>query len=175
MVWIWAPFLALSSSMLWAKDCEVPISQMNVAGLKIGQPIHEFQQRHPSAKMVMIGKNNYQFEFAQGPDNAMKKAGVSWVQHIRYDPQVKKIISYSLSFSDGPVADYDTDLDVFKQRILRKFKVAQNGWKSGENKYSYQCNDYRIEIYQDHGVGYTALGPTVMVIGDILKTPTGQL
>jgi len=41
--------------------------------------------------------------------------------------------------------------------------VAQNGWKQAENKYVYQCADYRIEIYQDHGVGHTAIGPTVMV------------
>lgn len=73
------------------------------------------------------------------------------------------IISYSLSFLDGPLATYETDLDVFKSRVLKRFQVAQNGWKQAENKYVYQCDDYRIEIYQDHGVEHTAIGPTVMV------------
>ena len=96
-------------------------------------------------------------------DTQIKEAGVSWVQHIRYDPHSKMIVSYSLSFLDGPLATYETDLDVFKSRVLKRFQLAQNGWKQAENKYVYQCADYRIEIYQDHGVGHTAIGPTVMV------------
>ena len=162
-VFLWAHIFALFCSISWAKSCEVPVGTMNVAGLKIGQHIREFQQHHPTAKTVILGGDNYQFEFAQGVDTQIKKAGVSWVQHIRYDPHSKMIISYSLSFLDGPLATYETDLDVFKSRVLKRFQVAQNGWKQAENKYVYQCDDYRIEIYQDHGVGHTAIGPTVMV------------
>ncbi|MFW2068222.1 hypothetical protein ACG9ZB_17465, partial [Acinetobacter johnsonii] len=86
-----------------------------------------------------------------GVDTQIKKAGVSWIQHIRYDPHSKMIISYRLSFLDGPLATYETDLDVFKSRVLKRFEVAQNGWKRAENKYVYQCADYRIECHQEQG------------------------
>ena len=154
---------ALCSSMAWSKPCEIPVQRMNVAGLKVGQSIGEFQKQHPTVKSVVLGGNNYQLEFSNGVDSRLKQAGVSWVQHIRYDPHSKMITSYSLSFLDGPMASYETDLNLFKTRILKKFKVAQKGWIKQQNKYIYQCHDYRIEIYQDHGIGHTAIGPTVMV------------
>ncbi|TCB67802.1 hypothetical protein [Acinetobacter sp. ANC 4178] len=155
---------ALSGAIVWAKPCEIPIQTMNVAGLKVGQSISAFQKLHPTAKPVVLGGNNYQLEFADGTDDQIKKTGVSWVQHIRYDPDTKMITSFSLSFLDGPIASYATDLELFKSRILKKFKVAQKGWVQEKNKYTYQCDDYRIEIHQDYGAEHTAIGPTVMVL-----------
>lgn len=156
---------ALFGSTAWAKPCEIPVQSMNVAGLKVGQSIREFQKFHPTAKSVVLGGNNYQLEFIDGTDAQIKKTGVSSVQHIRYDPDTKVITSFSLSFLDGPMASYETDLDLFKSRILKKFKVAQKGWVQEKNKYTYQCDDYRIEIHQDYGAEHTAIGPTVMVFG----------
>ena len=63
------------------------------------------------------------------------------------------------------MASYETDLDLFKSRILKNFKVPQKGWVQKNNKYIYQCDDYRIEIHQDYGATHTAIGPTVMVFG----------
>ena len=54
-MFLWAHIFALFCSISWAKSCEVPVSTMNVAGLKIGQHIREFQQHHPSAKTVILG------------------------------------------------------------------------------------------------------------------------
>lgn len=156
--------LVLSGSIVWAKPCEIPVQTMNVAGLKVGQSISEFQKLHPTVKPVVLGGNNYQLAFADGADLQIKKAGVSWVQHIRYDPDTEVITSFSLSFLDGPMASYEANLDLFKSRILKKFKVAQKGWVQKKNKYIYQCDDYRIEIHQDYGAEHTAIGPTVMVL-----------
>ena len=49
-VFLWAHIFALFCSISWAKSCEVPVRTMNVAGLKIGQHIREFQQHHPASK-----------------------------------------------------------------------------------------------------------------------------
>ena len=89
---------------------------------------------------------------------------MSWVQHIRLIRISKMIISYSLSFLDGPLATYETDLDVLKLILKKLSGGAKRLNKTTENKYVYQCDDYRIEIYQDHGVGHTAIGPTVMMV-----------
>ncbi|EOQ61932.1 hypothetical protein F935_02704 [Acinetobacter calcoaceticus ANC 3811] len=156
-------FCILFSSIACAKPCEIPVQTMNVAGLRVGQNIREFQKLHPTVKQVVLGGNNYQLEFADGVDPQIKKAGVSWVNHIAYDLDTEVINSFSLSFLDGPMASYETDLDLFKNRILNTFKVPQKGWVQKNNKYIYQCDDYRIEIHQDYGAAHTAIGPTVMV------------
>lgn len=154
---------ALFSSIACAKPCEIPVQTMNVAGLRVGQSIHEFQKLHPTVKRVVLGGNSYHLEFADGVDPQIKKTGVSWVDHIAYDRDTEVITSFSLSFLDGPMASYETDLDLFKSRIIKKFKVPQKGWVQKNNKYIYQCDDYRIEIHQDYGAAHTAIGPTVMV------------
>ncbi len=48
-----------------------------------------------------------------------KKTGVTWIDHIAYDLDSEVITSFSLSFLDGPMASYETDLDLFKSRILK--------------------------------------------------------
>lgn len=70
---------ALFGSTAWAKPCEIPVQTMNVAGLKVGQSIREFQKLHPTAKSVVLGGNNYQLEFTDGTDAQIKKTGVSSV------------------------------------------------------------------------------------------------
>ena len=156
---------ALFGSTAWAKPCEIPVQSMNVAGLKVGQSIREFQKLHPTAKSVVLGGNNYRLEFTDGTDAQIKKTGVTWIDHIAYDLDSEVITSFSLSFLDSPMASYETDLDLFKSRILKNFKVPQKGWVQKNNKYIYQCDDYRIEIHQDYGAAHTAIGPTVMVFG----------
>ncbi len=47
-------FLHYFVQFLGQKSCEVPVGTMNVAGLKIGQHIREFQQHHPTAKAVIF-------------------------------------------------------------------------------------------------------------------------
>ncbi|MDO7214857.1 hypothetical protein Q5M47_05470 [Acinetobacter nosocomialis] len=156
---------ALFSSIAYAKTCEIPVQTMNVAGLKVGQNIREFQKLHPTVKPVVLGGDSYHLEFADGVDAQIKKTGVTWIDHIAYDLDSEVITSFSLSFLDGPMASYETDLDLFKSRILKNFKVPQKGWVQKNNKYIYQCDDYRIEIHQDYGAAHTAIGPTVMVFG----------
>ncbi|MDQ9036135.1 hypothetical protein RFH07_05810 [Acinetobacter seifertii] len=156
---------ALFNSIAYAKTCEIPIQTMNVAGLKVGQNIREFQKLHPTVKPVVLGGDSYHLEFADGVDAQIKKTGVTWIDHIAYDLDSEVITSFSLSFLDGPMASYETDLDLFKSRILKNFKVPQKGWVQKNNKYIYQCDDYRIEIHQDYGAAHTAIGPTVMVFG----------
>lgn len=156
---------ALFNSIAYANTCEIPVQTMNVAGLKVGQNISEFQKLHPTVKPVVLGGDSYHLEFADGVDAQIKKTGVTWIDHIAYDLDSEVITSFSLSFLDGPMASYETDLDLFKSRILKNFKVPQKGWVQKNNKYIYQCDDYRIEIHQDYGAAHTAIGPTVMVFG----------
>ena len=48
-------YFALFCSISWAKSCEIPVGTIDVAGLKIGQHIREFQQHHPHHKTVILG------------------------------------------------------------------------------------------------------------------------
>ena len=39
---------------------------------------------------------------------------MTWIDHIAYDLDSEVITSFSLSFLDGPMASYETDLDLLK-------------------------------------------------------------
>jgi len=104
---------ALFNSIAYANTCEIPVQTMNVAGLKVGQNIREFQKLHPTVKPVVLGGDSYHLKFADGVDAQIKKTGVTWIDHIAYDLDSEVITSFSLSFLDGPMASYETDLDLF--------------------------------------------------------------
>lgn len=148
---------------VWAKPCALPMQQIEVAGIRLAQPVSEFQKQHPTASVEVLVDDHERFEFKDGVDDLAKKAGATYFGHIAFDDKKQIITSFSASFLDGPLATYDTDLAQFKQNILKHSNVPQVGWKAQNNGYLYSCQDYVINIIQDHGAVKSAVGPTVMV------------
>ncbi len=148
---------------VWAKPCALPMQQIEVAGIRLAQPISEFQKQHPTASVEVLGDDHERFEFKNGVDELVKKAGVTSFGHIAFDDKKQIISSFSASFLDGPLATYETDLERFKQNILKHSNVPKVGWKAKDNAYLYSCQDYVINIIQDHGAVKSAVGPIVMV------------
>lgn len=148
----------------YPKTCAIDVNRIEVANVRIGQSDSDFLAQHPTAKRVVMPIDNYQIELADNTDEKLRRYGVTGVGHIGYQPKLHRISSFSLSFLEGGLATYDTNLSVFKNRILRKFNLPKNGWKKvSDTTYRYQCQDYVAEITQDYGAAHTAVGPTVMV------------
>lgn len=148
---------------VWAKPCALPMQQIEVASIRLAQPISEFKKQHPTASVEVLGDDHERFEFKNGVDDLAKKAGVTYFGHIAFDSKKQIIISFSASFLDGPLATYETDLERFKQNILKHSNLPKVGWKAQDNAYVYRCQDYVIHIIQDHGAVKSAVGPIVMV------------
>lgn len=143
--------------------CAVPLPALEIAGLQPGMSEAQLLQQHPSARQVVLPINNVQYELntADGLDDIFRQYGVTRLGHLGYNPRLDRLSSFSLGFVDGPVANYETELEVFKSRILRRFNVPQSGWKLTGNRYVYRCADYELSIVQDHGAEHTAVGPIV--------------
>ena len=146
-----------------AQVCEIPMNKIQVAGIYLAQDIEQFKKNYPAVKEVVLPIQNHQLEFDGEIDQKIRNNGVTWISHIGYNPKRKKVESFSLRFLDGTLASYQTDLDVFKTRVMKHANLPKKGWKQQENRYKYQCNDYVVEIIQDHGAVHTAVGPTVIV------------
>lgn len=147
-------------------ECAVPLSALRIGTIVLGQSEKEFLVAHPQAVSRVLPINNVQFEFKtpDGMDDPIRASGVTAIGHIGYNPKVKKIASFSLSFLDSTFGDYTTDLELFKQRIVTAFGLpnATRDWHLIDNRYRYRCRDYIIDIVQDYGAEHTAVGPTVM-------------
>lgn len=154
----------LVSQTSFAKVCAIDVDAIEVGGIRLGQSDTSFFAQHPTAKAVVMPIDNHQIELSDSVDDSLKSYGVTGVGHIGHNPVTQRISSFSLSFLDGGLATYETDLGVFKKRILEKFNLPKTGWKKTNYKtYEYRCDDYIANIVQDHGAEHTAIGPTVMV------------
>ena len=162
--------LTVLSSTAWSQSCELPAAQIKVANIGLGQSFTQFKQGHPSAAKSSFGKDAVHIEFknrqghSDSTDTVLEKQGVTSAMHIALNPQTDRIVSYALNFSEGPLADFNTPLDTFKQRLQQRFNLPKQGWKKQDNSYVYRCTDYIIDIQQDHGDGRQALGASVLVI-----------
>ncbi|AUZ06034.1 MULTISPECIES: hypothetical protein [Vitreoscilla] len=158
--------LLTSSPLVWSQACEIPMSQINVAGVALNGSFAQFQRQHPSAKKQSFGKNDLRIEFTNSnTDAALERQGVTSAMHIALNPRNERIESYGLNFTDGKFATLDTPLEHFHRRLLQTFQLPKHGWKKHGQSYVYRCNDYHIDITQDHGDGRQTLGATILVIG----------
>lgn len=163
---ILATLLLASSPLAWSQACEIPMSQINVAGVALNASFSEFQRQHPTAKRQRFGSDGLHIQFTNtNTDAALQRNGVTSAMHIALNPRTERIESYALNFTDGQFATLDTPLERFHRRILQTFELPQKGWKKHGHSYIYRCDDYHINISQDHGDGRQTLGATVMVIG----------
>lgn len=39
---------------VWAKPCALPMQQIEVAGIRLAQPVSEFQKQHPTASVEVL-------------------------------------------------------------------------------------------------------------------------
>lgn len=146
-----------------AKKCEIPINQIEVGSIRLTESVKEFKVKHPLATF----SNDYTILIngELGTDEKFKKLGVEGNWFIKYD-NLEKIIAYSLIYNDGSYADYDTPIENFKNKLMTSSKLPINEWRLIQNKtlYRYECEDYRIDIRQDYGLGRGSLGANVAVI-----------
>lgn len=145
--------------MAQAKTCSIPINQVEVSGVKLLQSFGSFKQTHPTAKAE---KEDI---FMPDTDYAFARHGVMYVGSIDFDSSRNRIIAYTLNYTEGKYADYETPLDTFKSRILKISNIPKTGWVLSKDKgyYLYTCDDYKIHIRQDHGAGRGAIGAVVWV------------
>lgn len=142
-----------------AKTCEVPINQVEVGSIKLMETYQDFKKLHPQAgiekKSIFIYDTDYSFA----------REGVMSVGFIDYDSIKNRITAYSLSYNEGKYADLSTPLNIFKNKILTISKLPKSGWVLSKDKeaYQYTCDDYKVFIRQDNGVGRGSLGPVVWV------------
>ena len=158
-----------SSGLSWSQSCALPIEKINVASIGLHSSFDTLKQNFPTAfkKDMHDGSSAIAFKNAQGySDNtlpSLEKQGVLSVMHLSMSNKNNRVVSYALNFSEGSMANLETPLDTFKQRLLSKFSLPQTGWKKQGSNYNYRCDDYRIQISQDHGVGRSSMGPTLMM------------
>ena len=163
--------LAVLSSTAWSQSCELPAAQIKVASVGLQQPFAQFKLTHPTAEKAAFGSDAVHIQFKNGKsyadshDSVLQQQGVTSAMHIAINPKTDRIVSYALNFTDGPLADFDTPLDTFKQRLQQKFTLPKQGWKKQDNSYVYRCDDYVIDIEQDHGADRQALGASILVVG----------
>lgn len=163
--------LAVLSSAAWSQACELPAAQIKVASVGLQQSFAQFKLTHPTAEKTAFGRDAVHIQFknnrgySDSTDAILEQQGVTSAMHIAVNPKTDRIMSYALNFTDGPLADFDTPLDTFKQRLQQKFTLPQQGWKKQDNSYVYRCDDYVIDIQQDHGAERQAMGASILVVG----------
>ena len=83
--------------------------------------------------------------------------GINSIGHIATLDGV--VYSYSVSFLDAG-ADYDTPLETFKNMLVARYQLPDNGWYKWRGQaLRLRCGDIELEVHQDHGSGHTAIGP----------------
>lgn len=145
-----------------SKNCEIPLNSINVGSIKLMQNFNEFQGIHPDS----IIKNTDISLLGDRLDSKFTETGVVSVNSLDYDPISDSIRGFTLSYSEGKLADYETSLEKFKSNILNNYSLLpRNGWvlSQDENEYNYKCDDYKITIRQDHAYERNALGAVVLV------------
>lgn len=163
---ILATLLLASSPLVWSQTCDIPMSQINVAGVALQASSNQFQRHHPTARLKSFGNNDMHIGFKNtNTDAVLMRNGVTSAMHIALNPRTERIASFALNFTDGKFATLDTPLEEFHKSLLQTFALPQKGWQKDGQSYIYRCDDYHIRISQDHGDGRQTLGATVMVIG----------
>lgn len=140
-----------------AQSCEIPVSEIQVGGVHLLQSVKSFKEKHPKAliKDGLIDMIDVDSDFID--------RGVDSIGAIDYSPSKGIITGLSLNYTYGNLADLDTPIYVFKERIIDNSNIPKDGWILSEDKefYSYKCDDYKIFIRQDHGLGRGTLGAVV--------------
>lgn len=139
--------------------CEIPMRQIQVGSIQLMQSFGDFKKIHPSAEAE---KDSI---FMLDIDYSFARDGVMFVGSIDYDSINNRIIGFTLSYEDGKYADNTTPINQFKNSILINSNLPKTGWILSKDKeeYKYSCNDYKIHIKQDHGLGRGSIGPVVWV------------
>lgn len=167
---VFISMLVLGSSVAWSQSCDMPANRINIAGIGLQHSFADFKQQHSTATKDAFGSDGVHIKFKNssgyldGEDAALTQQGVTSAMHIALNPKTDRITSYALNFTDGGLADYDTPLDSFYQRITQKYNLPKQGWRKHGDTYSYRCQDYRIDISQDHGAARQSMGAVVVVV-----------
>lgn len=140
--------------------------EIDLGGIKLLGNFQDFKRLHPNAKISKRLSNDYEIFLPNlETDYNFARHGIMGTGHIDYDIIKDRIIGFTLNFDEGKYADLDTPLSTFKASIIKNFNIPKHGWVLSKDKieYVYSCNDYKIHIRQDHGLGRGSLGPRVWV------------
>jgi hypothetical protein len=152
--------LALGISIsVQAKQCAVPANKIEIGSVKLYQNLQSFKQVHPTGKL--LGNRIDMFD----TDYAFAREGIMAIGFIDFDISKNRIIGFTLNYTEGKYADFDTPIETFKNNIIKHSSFPKTGWGLSKDKetYSYTCDDYKLFIKQDHGAGRGALGAVVWV------------
>ncbi len=122
-----------------AGGCAVPVRQLDIAGIKLGEPAAALQKRFPKAMPLSEGNRHFLFF---PPDSGA--AFAPDIADIFLEHGGGKITGISLKYRDD-----ETDWPALLKNLRTRFGLPQTGWD--ESTFSetavYSCRDYGIVIF----------------------------
>ena len=121
-----------------AGGCAVPVRQLDIAGIKLGEPAAALQKRFP--KVMPLSEGDRHFLFFP-PDSGA--AFAPDIADIFLEHGVGKITGISLKYRDD-----ETDWPALLKNLRTRFGLPQTGWDEGTFSETavYSCRDYGIVI-----------------------------
>ena len=121
-----------------AGGCAVPVRQLDIAGIKLGEPAAALKKQFPKAMPLSEGNRHFLF-FT--PDSGA--AFAPDIADIFLEHGGGKITGISLKYRNA-----ETDWPALLKNLRTRFGLAQTGWDEGTFSETavYSCRDYGIVI-----------------------------
>ena len=121
-----------------AGGCAVPVRQLDIAGIKLGEPAAALQKQFPQVMPLSEGNRHFLF-FPPGSGAAFAPD----IADIFLEYGGGKITGISLKYRDA-----ETDWPTLLKNLRTRFGLPQTGWDEGTFSETavYSCRDYGIVI-----------------------------
>ena len=121
-----------------AGGCAVPVRQLDIAGIKLGEPAAALQKRFPKAMPLSEGNRHFLFF---PPDKGA--AFAPDIADIFLEHGGGKITGISLKYRNA-----ETDWPALLKNLRTRFGLPRTGWDEGTFSETavYSCRDYGIVI-----------------------------
>ena len=121
-----------------AGGCAVPVRQLDIAGIKLGEPAAALKKQFPKAMPLSEGNRHFLFF---PPDSGA--AFAPDIAAIFLEHGGGKITGISLKYRNA-----ETDWPALLKNLRTRFGLAQTGWDEGTFSETavYSCRDYGIVI-----------------------------
>ena len=122
-----------------AGGCVIPVRQLDIAGIKLGEPAAALQKRFPKAMPLSEGNRHFLF-FPPGSGAAFAPD----IADIFLEHGGGKITGISLKYRNA-----ETDLPTLLKNLRTRFGLPQTDWAEGTFSETavYSCRDYGIVIF----------------------------
>ncbi|MDO5073146.1 MAG: hypothetical protein Q4D63_01960 [Neisseria animaloris] len=129
-----AAVAALSAQTAVAQTCAVPLENIRVEGLRLGESAASFKKRFPNPR-----------EYGEYSPERM---GMSDFVLMISDISLRggKVSSFKIAFEDS-----DTSSAKLPAVLGKRYGLPKQGWKKAKGGYVYQCADYRLHVSQTGG------------------------